>query len=370
MSRSVFIALSIACLAIGSAVRAQSVDRLLEQAANAVGNKSDLDKLRSISAIADCEGPNGKYTTTLVSFKGHKTIFEQTFAYKPERSKLRVSGDLIWNVESGEPVITTAFQRMIVRGHEYQKMAFDLRSFFAEFTLAGEENFEGRSSTKVLAKNELGMPVSLYFDKQTKRFAGYVIHLPNSTDTVKNVFLEWKKVGKVMLPSVVKATDSQGDWTLRFHTIRLNVGNERLADVPPRIADIAEILKMHEQQKTAHLTYDAEMLVGLSADDSLEVSRGNVASPSRAEALARFKRYFSSFRFIEWEDITPPTIKISKDGTLATKIVQKRVRGTYKNEKGEDVSTHTVFAWLEVLEKIDGKWKMTAIASTDKTVDQ
>lgn len=52
---------------------------------------------------------------------------------------------------------------------------------------------------------------------------------------------------------------------------------------------------------------------------------------------------------------------------MATVIVQKRVRGTYKNEKGEEIPDHTVFAWLEVWEKIDGKWKVTTVASTEKS---
>lgn len=368
--RSIALAFAIVFLGIGSAVQAQTLERVFKEAIDAVGDRRDLVKLRSISAIADCEGPNGKYTTSLVSFKGEKTIFEQAFSYRSDRSKTRINGDLIWNVAGAEPVLSTAFQRMVARGHEYQKMAFDFQKFFSEFALAGDEVFEGRPSTKLRAKNELGMPVSLFFDKQTKRFAGYVLEIPNSTETVKNAILEWKNVGRFMLPSVVKATDSQGDWILRFHTIRLNVGNERLLDVPPRVSDMAAILKMHEQQKVAHLTYDAEMLVNLSVDNALEVSRGSVASPTRAEALARFKRYFSSFKFSEWEDIVPPVIAISKDGTLATKIVRKRVRGSYRNEKGEEVSSNTVFAWLEVLEKIDGKWKMTVIATTDKPADQ
>ena len=104
------------------------------------------------------------------------------------------------------------------------------------------------------------------------------------------------------------------------------------------------------------------------ADNVTQLQRGTLSSKTKAENLARFKSYFSSFKFSEWEDIAPPVIKISKDGTMATKTVRKRVRGSYKNEKGEDVSDHTVFAWIEVWEKLDGRWKLTTIASTEKTV--
>lgn len=344
----------------------RSVDKILTEARAAIGTERQLAKIRSITATADCVGPKGKYTTSIDSFRSAKTRFEQTFTYKTDRASVFVNGDVVWTA-NGEPTISTPFQRMAARAHEYQKMAFDVRSFFRDPVVRGDEMFEGRPSIKLETKNELGMTVFIYLDKETKRFSGYILQIPNSSQTVKNVVLEWRKINGVMLPSVVKATDDQGDWTLRFHTIVFNKADEKSLDVPPRVADMAELLRLHEQQKTAHLTYNAELFIEMFAENLTQLQRGNAANRTKAENLARFRSYFSGFKFSEWEDIKPPVIKISKDGTLATKIVQKSVKGTYKNEKGEDESDHTIFAWLEVWEKIDGKWKVSAIASTDKS---
>ncbi len=46
--------------------------------------------------------------------------------------------------------------------------------------------------------------------------------------------------------------------------------------------------------------------------------------------------------------------------------VEKRVRGTYRDKNGKENSDHSIFAWLEIWEKIEGKWKITTIASTAK----
>lgn len=342
---------------------------LLRDARAAVGRESDLARIRSISVTADCVGPKGKYTTSIDSFRVGKTRFSQSFAYKNEPSNVLINGDIVWTVndQTGKFAISNALQRMVVRAHEYQKMAFDIRSFFSDLTLDSDADFEGRPSVKVRAKNELGMATLLYFDKETRRFSGYVLEIPKSTERVKNVILEWRKVGRLTLPSVVRATDNEGDWTLRFSKMSINTASEKLLDVPPRIADMVEILRMHDLQKTAHLTYNAELLLGNSPEPPVTLSRGNVIRSTRVEDLARFKNYFSSFNFLEWEDIVPPVIRISKDGTMATKIVQKRVRGT---RKGDTVEQHTIFAWLEVLEKVEGKWRLTTIASTDKPGDQ
>lgn len=316
-------------------------------------------------------GQRGKYTTAISSFRAGKTRFEQTYSYRLPSATF-INGDIGWvrHANANEYSLASPFQRMAARSHEYQKMAFDIQNFFNDLELIGEEVFDGRQSVKVRAKNELGMTTNIYFDKTNGRLNGYVLLIPNSTETIKNTILEWKKVGRLLLPSVVRATDSQGEWTLRFHTIRLNIADERILNVPPRIADMAEIMRMHELQKTAHLTYDAELLLGDSPEPPVTLSRGNVIRNTRVEDLARFKNYFSSFNFLEWEDIVPPIIKISKDGTIATKIVQKRVRGTRKGSNADTAIQHTVYAWLEVLEKIDGRWRLTTIASTDKPGDQ
>ncbi len=345
------------------------VATVLASATAAVGTPADIARIKNIEADADCVGPKGKYTTSISSFRENKTRFEQTYSYRGPSSTF-INGNIAWEriTDSDEYLLASPFQRMAARAHEYQKMAFDIRSFFSELELAGNEIFEGRSSTKIRSKNELGMTANLYFDKATGQFSGYILLIPNSTETIRNVILEWKKVGKVTLPSVVRAADNQGDWTLRFHTIRLNARNEQILNVPPRVADLTELIRLHEQQKTAHLTYNAELFVEMFAENVTQLQRGTLSAKTKADNLARFKSYFSNFKFSEWEDIAPPVIKISKDGTMAVKTVQKRVRGSNKNEKGEKVSDHTVFAWLEVWEKFDGKWKLITIASTDKTV--
>ena len=136
--------------------------------------------------------------------------------------------------------------------------------------------------------------------------------------------------------------------------------------IDPRQADLQELLRLHKQHQTAHLTYNAELFIETFAENLPQIRSGEIRTSTKAENLKRIKSYFSTYKFLEWKDIKRPVIKISKDGTLATKMVQKRVRGTYKNEKGEEVKDHTVFAWLEVWEKVKGKWIVTAVASTRK----
>lgn len=346
---------------------AASIDQILYAASRAVGPEKELRAIRSIYAVAACVGPKGKYTTSISSFRDGRTRFEQTFEYR-KPTGVFINGDNAWetNHENGEFLVSSSFQRMVARMHEYQKMAIDPRAFFKDLEIVGDEEFNGRPSIKVAAKNELDMPAFLYFERFSGRLSGYKLMVPGSTETILNIFTAWNRVGKVMLPSVVTAIDSAGRWTLSFHTIKLNSANAKPLEIPARVRDMIEILRMHEEQKTAHLTYNAELLIGDSPIRPITIQRGNVVQRTREEDLDRFKSYFVSFKFLEWEDIRPPIIRVSKDGSMATKIVQKRVRGTSKDKDGKDISEHVVYAWLEVLEKVDGKWRLVTIASTEK----
>lgn len=93
----------------------------------------------------------------------------------------------------------------------------------------------------------------------------------------------------------------------------------------------------------------------------IQLKNGRIAQRSKQENIARIKSYFESVKFLEWEDIDPPKIRISKDGTMAYIIVHKRVR----SQKG-----HTVFAWLEAWEKVESVWRLMAVASTDRPGDE
>jgi hypothetical protein len=130
--------------------------------------------------------------------------------------------------------------------------------------------------------------------------------------------------------------------------------------------DRAELLRLHELHRTAHLEKRADQMVA-SFDDSVRfVAAGGVAVISPAENQARLQAYFDHSTFQAWDDIAPPILRISPDGRMAYKIVQKRVRLTAPDSTGRPVAEDVVYAWIEMYEKPDDRWILMAIASTDR----
>jgi hypothetical protein len=105
----------------------------------------------------------------------------------------------------------------------------------------------------------------------------------------------------------------------------------------PRAADRAELLRLHERQRAAHL-----------------------------QRRARFQEYLDAATFQAWDDIVPPRIRISPDGQMAYVIVEKRVHLTSRDSSGVPESERTRFAWISVYEKQGSRWRLSAIASTER----
>ena len=128
----------------------------------------------------------------------------------------------------------------------------------------------------------------------------------------------------------------------------------------------ADALKIEvAKERMAHLSYDAD-LVSLLSKDFTSIDAGQVSRPTRMESRARFKRYFDAVVFRAWDDIAPPQITISNDGTMATVIVTKLVRlvdRAKSNDPGAPVS-ETRFAWLETWRREGAEWKLLQVAST------
>jgi hypothetical protein len=131
-------------------------------------------------------------------------------------------------------------------------------------------------------------------------------------------------------------------------------------------ADRAELLRLHERQRVAHLERRADWLVEEWADSLFSVSGGRVSIGNAEKGRARFQEYLDASTFQAWDDIVPPRIRISPDGQMAYVVVEKRVHLTSPGPAGATKVERTRYAWLSVYEKQNGRWRLAAIASTER----
>jgi hypothetical protein len=252
------------------------------------------------------------------------------------------------------------------RGHDFQFLAMEVATRFRDLALAGEENFGGKTAVKLSGKDESGNAADVFFDKETRLLLGLTTQNPfDNRETIRTVFNEWRPVGKLKLPSRVTATDKKGDFVLNFREIVLNKTDEKIFTVPVKVAAMNELMERQRQQRAAHFNRDAKIIFAEFADEYVSVGGGKVRKPALDEGLKRLQNYFDNSTFIEWDDITPPIIRVSDDATLGYVIVHKKVRLLAKDANGKEEEETEIFAWIATYRKIKGEWKLTAVASTN-----
>lgn len=358
----------IICLSATNLFAQSSLSEIIENSLQAIGGKKEIAKIRSIQAVADCVGPNGNYTTEIYSAKNSCLIFKQIKA-NGDVYLGQTNGQTYWTKDekSGDFSIADNREAFVWRSHDFQFLALELGERFKNLTLAGEENFNGKTAIKLRGTDELGKTAHIFFDKETRLMLGFTIQNPFSEqpEMIRLSFNEWKQIGKLKLPSKVTASDKNGDFVLKFREIVLNKIDEKNFAIPPQVTAMNQLLELHKQARIAHFNRDSKLLVSSFADDFTNIAGGKISKPTREASLNRFQNYLNNSTFLEWDDITPPVIKVSDDATLGYVLVHKKVRLLAKNEAGKEEEETEIFAWISVYRKIKGEWKLTAIVSTN-----
>ncbi|NUO82981.1 nuclear transport factor 2 family protein [candidate division KSB1 bacterium] len=364
-----FVTLSLAKLAAAATFQAKPFNEVFAESLRHMGGESELSKIQSITALAHCTGPRGEYVTEIYSQRGNRLQFKQVW---PEgRSFLAfVNGEHAWmeDAMSGHVSQLDSASTAGIRAHEFQMIPLVLPERYQNPVVEREEDFAGERCIKIRMIDGLGKSCAVFFKTRSSLLAGWIQADTRSDkgETVRIVFNEWKKIGNVMLPSKVTATDKSGDWVLAFHDIKLNEVDEKIFAVPPSIAAVKELRQLLQQGRSAHFGKDAGLLVSVFAEDFISIDAGKISRPAREESRNRLQTYFDRSEFLEWDDISPPIIRVSQDASMAYVIVHKRVRLKAKNEEDELEEETTIFAWTETYEKQNDKWTLTSVTSTRK----
>ena len=127
-----------------------------------------------------------------------------------------------------------------------------------------------------------------------------------------------------------------------------------------------EILKLHQAQRDYHFQKDSVAFAQQMGLDYISVNRGQITQPSRADNIKRYNSYFSAVEFVKWDDVTPPIIRFSADGTMAYTVVDKEVIVEYKVSETETVLDSGYYAWVAIYKKQAEGWELDCVASTNQ----
>ena len=126
----------------------------------------------------------------------------------------------------------------------------------------------------------------------------------------------------------------------------------------------AALLAVHAQDRLAHMTTDARLILAHAADEFIYVGDGAITRQSRDDVARNFARIFDGAAYQEWDDLEPPIVRISADASMAWMIVRVRVSRTKRDAEGREQPEHFVYAGIMTYEKRDGIWVRIVNVST------
>jgi hypothetical protein len=125
-----------------------------------------------------------------------------------------------------------------------------------------------------------------------------------------------------------------------------------------------ELLALHEADRLAHFTTDAARMGSGAAASFLAVSGGRVDALTPEAQRQFFEGYFAGARYEAWDDLEPPVVRVSDDGSLAFVVTRLQVRRTSPGADGQPKERSFVYAGLMTYERRDGRYVRTANVST------
>lgn len=120
------------------------------------------------------------------------------------------------------------------------------------------------------------------------------------------------------------------------------------------------LLLSNDNQRKAHMENDLDLLLADMADTVVTVQRGAIRLEAKSDMYERWQSYFASVKYLAWDDLEPPLIEVSKDGSLASVSVRKITIASFEDEP---IDT-TYFAWTSSYKKVAGAWKIYRVTST------
>jgi hypothetical protein len=127
--------------------------------------------------------------------------------------------------------------------------------------------------------------------------------------------------------------------------------------------DAAELRRLHEELLVAHRTADMDRWMAIEAAAYVSANGGRVTQPELEARRTGRAAYLAGTTFAVYRDLREPLVRVSEDGSLGWLIAEVEVRGSTESVTGGVESFHDIWAWVELYEKVDGRWYLVGNAS-------
>lgn len=340
---------------------------LIAQMELALGGAKAIANLSSLSVIAQCSGPEGRFETRVDSFRSDWVRFRQS--HSAGETDIWSAPRHTWS-RSADGTVTQhgARERFFVRSHEFHFLVLELSTRFSGHRVGSATTIRGRRCTPLLMEDEMGQDAMVCLDHTTRLPVVLEMNPNGATGPIRVYFDGWRTIDGVQLFGSFELTEgAERTFRYDYRTIepRAVSALDFVAPTPSnRQGDRELLFAILRDERRAHLEADPAPLVKHLADEIVDVSAGTIGSQSKSDMQLLFARLFQDASYQRWEDTEPPRLVFSDDGTLAWTARRVEVHRTLPVANGGQQTLKFVSAYSATYRKIQGIWKMTTVTST------
>ncbi len=316
----------------------------------------NLHSIETISSQADVTVSDGlTYQTHTVYHDPQRAIFQRI--YRDHSVVQGVEGKYVWNFDGIEEKEAPEFVESFVLGHQFHAQILFFDKLHPSFDAPTTTAFDGQSCKVVKSKNE-SSELHFYYKQ-----AGYPLGMEIIRKEEENIifkFKDWRNVSDIALPHLILIDDGNRTFEYTYDQIKFNSGSITGFRAPEEVlTEEQKLLRHHRVIMDGHFFGITADMKSEQSDSMYIVSDGEIYTVQGHQPEAMIDRIMATRDYTVYDDLIRPKIEISEDGSLGWVIAKIYAEGIRYDENGKTTGPlEFTCAWIELYEKVDGKWKM------------
>ena len=188
--------------------------------------------VRTVEAVAECQGSRGPYRTTVRSARDGRAVFEQDFpSGRRYRAVLGPNGGSEYDSDSGHVTAATPLTYIAASGHQIHMLAIAPVTQFGPPVGVRDVEFQGQPAIGVEFHDRVGKTVIANYLSRDTTLLGFTFPGPEG-QSIALVLSRWRRIDGVSLPTRAVYLQGADAYRFRFTRIRLNAVSDSAFAVP------------------------------------------------------------------------------------------------------------------------------------------
>lgn len=200
------------------------VNQIFARSLAGMGGETAVNQVQRITAVANCQGPNGEYVTKLDSIRGGMLTFAQIRpGQRPFVAWVANSVGGWIHDEAGHKQNLDPRAITMIRSHDFQMIALTFGERYDGYQSSGQIEFQTVPCEAVQYLDELGNPCQAFFRVDNGMWAGAALanSIGEAGEIVTIIINAWREIRGIKLPQNISAVDKNGEFVLDFTEIHL-----------------------------------------------------------------------------------------------------------------------------------------------------